>query len=206
MKIYKDLIIKGSREDLRVFEESLNILENENWSYAGTEKNFPDYIRIVYKGKIFPMSGLSILKGDLEDEVANIIPLTQNQLSYDEYNGILNLFYNDFLKTYAKSEITVSFNEKDEISLKDILKDETIVSLKTFSDCANKSTGSIHPLDRKRWFDFICLSYRNGDYRELSESYLESFLIEDYEWSQKWASKLASEYYFGIELLKHWEN
>ncbi len=206
MKIYKDLIINGSREDLRIFEESLKILENENWSYSGTEKNFPDYIRIIYTGKTFPMSGLSILKGDLEDEVANIVPLTQNQLSYDEYNGILNLFYDDFLKTYAKSEITVSFNEKDEISLKDILKDETIVSLKTFSDCANKSTGSIHPLDRKRWFDFICLAYKNNDYTKLSESYLEAFLVEEFSWSQKWASKLASEYYFGINLLKHWEN
>ena len=206
MKIYKDLIINGSREDLRIFEESLKILENENWSYSGTEKNFPDYLRIIYTGKTFPMSGLSILKGDLEDEVANIVPLTQNQLSYDEYNGILNLFYDDFLKTYAKSEITVSFNEKDEISLKDILKDETIVSLKTFSDCANKSTGSIHPLDRKRWFDFICLAYKNNDYTKLSESYLEAFLVEEFSWSQKWASKLASEYYFGINLLKHWEN
>ena len=78
--------------------------------------------------------------------------------------------------------------------------------MQLFSTCANKSTGSIHPLDRKRWFDFICLAYKNNDYRELSESYLEVFLVEEFGWSQKWASKLASEYYFGINLLKHWES
>jgi len=206
MKIYKDLIIRGASADLRKFEESLNVSENENWNCLGIKKDFPDYITIVYKGKSFPMSGLTILKGEVEDEVVNIVPLTQSQLSFDEYNGILNLFHNDFLKFYNESEITVSFSEKDEITLKDILKDETVSSLQLFSTCANKSTGSIHPLDRKRWFDFICLAYKNNDYRELSESYLEVFLVEEFGWSQKWASKLASEYYFGINLLKHWES
>ena len=205
MKIYKDLIIKGSEEALKKFKDSLSLNIFPSWECIVENKNMPQYIGICYKGKDFPMSGLTILKTDSQYEVANIVPLTQNQLSYDEYNGILQLFYDDFLKNYNQSDISVSYNESDEITEKDILKEETVSALKTFSNCANKSTGSIHPLDKKRWFDFICAAYKNGDWRELSEWYLESFLIEDYGWSPEWASKLASEYNFGIRLLNHWE-
>ncbi|WP_294431602.1 hypothetical protein [uncultured Treponema sp.] len=206
MKIYKDLIINGTTEALAKFEESLSGEIPNYWKFLGNDKNMPNYLKIIYSGDRFPIAGLSIYKSESQFEIVNIIPLTQNQLSYDEYNGILKLFYNDFFNKQKQSELSVLFNENDELYEKDILKDETIASLKAFSDCANKSTGSIHPLDRKRWFDFICLAYRNGDYRELSETYLECFLVEDYGWSQEWALKLASEYHFGIGLLKHWEN
>ena len=103
MKIYKDLIIKGSEEALKKFKDSLSLNIFPSWECIVENKNMPQYIGICYKGKDFPMSGLTILKTDSQYEVANIVPLTQNQLSYDEYNGILQLFYDDFLKNNKRN-------------------------------------------------------------------------------------------------------
>ena len=44
----------------------------------------------------------------------------------------------------------------------DYLIEEGKNKLHSFSELANKSTGSNHPNDRERWFDFIIQTYHDG--------------------------------------------
>src|SRR3546814_3953965 len=46
--------------------------------------------------------------------------------------------------------------------LDDWLDEESAAALRRFSAAANKATGASHPLDQRRWFDFIISAHRSG--------------------------------------------
>ena len=77
--------------------------------------------------------------------------------------------------------------------------------LELFCDCANKSTGSSHPCDQERWYNFIIQTVH--DNRIISTGTLIDFLqdksywkkgsghvIERSAWSEDMAYKLGLEY------------
>jgi hypothetical protein len=167
-------------------------------------KEYPNYYLFNYSGEKYPSADLTILKDDCSDKVVNIIPQKKHELSYDEYNGLLDLFYSD-IKQDKFPNLEFIISKSDELHPQDILKNETIIALSSFADTANKSTGSAHPSDMKKWCNFICTAFKNNDYKNLSEYYLENFLIEDYNWPSDKAVNLVIEYTFAIELLKYWE-
>ena len=87
------------------------------------------------------------------------------------------------------------------------------------SNNANKSTGSSHPFDQERWFDFICQTVdddRIFDYTTLAnflqdETYWgkksEEFIgvIGEFSWDEEHAYELASEYERACEILQYYK-
>ncbi|MBB4364997.1 hypothetical protein GGD65_006061 [Bradyrhizobium sp. CIR18] len=47
-------------------------------------------------------------------------------------------------------------------SLEEWVSPEAAKALEAFSDLANKSTGSSHPLDQPRWLRFLILAHRSA--------------------------------------------
>ena len=74
--------------------------------------------------------------------------------------------------------------------------------LKSFSSCANKSTGSAHPCDQARWLNFLIYSYLNDS--KLTTDKLRKWLLDE-RWPDETASDLICEYEFAKELLKTYE-
>ncbi|MFZ5811702.1 MAG: hypothetical protein ACOY4F_06635 [Thermodesulfobacteriota bacterium] len=135
--------------------------------------------------------------------IANIVPREFGELTKDQYNMILLMFYEKFLhpvckKNSIKVEITT-----DNQSMADWVSDGTYKKLKNFSGAANKSTGTAHPCDQKRWFAFIVSVIRNED--KLDPSQLERWLIEEEDWQHDIASDLAIQYEQGISLLEYYK-
>ncbi|NQZ51857.1 MAG: hypothetical protein HRT95_17280 [Moritella sp.] len=130
--------------------------------------------------------------------VSNIVPIKSNQLTIDEYNKILKLFCDHILsKAQKKFDFKLDIS-KDNIELEDLLTDSSAKSLRAFSALANKSTGRSHPLDQKRWFEFIRLTFYSEV--KISPELLEKYLIED-GWDQNTALDLACDYEYSIDLL-----
>jgi len=136
--------------------------------------------------------------------VANIIPEKIGKLTRDQYNAILAEFYEKFVAPTVKElGLAVKITD-DQQTIRDWISLASAENLERFSKLANKSTGSSHPLDQKRWFDFLLSVVRNGD--KLNPDELERWLIEEDGWPPDMAQELAIEYEQGIALLEYYRS
>jgi hypothetical protein len=129
--------------------------------------------------------------------VSNVVP-RKGQLSYSEYNGILEEFQ-AFLRPCAdrrgiQTELTAA-----QADLEAWLSSEAADKLRKFSACANKGSGAGHPSDRQRWNEFVVAAHEARC--NLNGSTLQRWLIEAEGWPPDVAEQLAVEYEYGRELL-----
>ena len=93
-------------------------------------------------------------------------------------------------------KVELTSNEKN---MEDWISENSLKKLKLFSIAANKSTGSAHPLDKKRWLDFLISIHH--EHRNLNSSQLQRWLIEVENWPEDIAVDLSIEYEFAMNLL-----
>jgi hypothetical protein len=132
-------------------------------------------------------------------EVSNIVPPNPGQLSYSEYNALLREFVKRVVTPAAeraKFEVRLTAAQQ---SIDDWVSPRTALALRQFSAAANKSTGSSHPLDRKRWLRFIIAAHQESS--RLDPSRLARWLHEADGWDEDSAHDLAIQYEFGLDLL-----
>ena len=197
-----------------------------NWIKPKRNQMLKDYILADYVGDQAPHAEVSIYYGkdtwrDGYVKVCNIVPLQKNQLTIEEYNQLLDLFYNDIAKVYGQThdDIKVVGPSSGRFNPLDYISESALNKLTLFCNAANKSTGSSHPCDEERWFDFICQTVDDGrvfDYDTLSkflqdEEYWgkkeKGFLgvIGQFAWSDENAQELASEYDNYVRILQYYK-
>lgn len=133
--------------------------------------------------------------------VANIIPTAKHQLGHGEYNAILEDFYDRVIQPYigpagVRAELT-----EGEVDLEHWMPHQTAQLLRQFSACANRGTGSSHPVDRDRWNAFVVAAHRDGS--TMGAADLRRWLLEVDGWAPEVADQLAIEYEYGRELLAY---
>ncbi|KAF2079980.1 hypothetical protein [Flavobacterium sharifuzzamanii] len=216
MKVYQNLQIHlKSLENQHFVDDLKYLIEKSNWKIR---QDFIDN----YKKNSFSSSKIVLCvetdKYKFEDkdikgalwmwdyngylEVFNIIPLIDNSLDYDEYNFLLNKFYENFIKQLCiKYEANIILT-KPEKQIIETIGDDALKSLLAFSNGANKSTGNSHPYDFERWCEFIFIVFRNGIEVGVDE------LIEWFEengWSNDMAHKLGLDFEYSLDLLEKYE-
>ena len=194
LETLQELKIEGSKSDLEKFLKDLTgDLESKGWKRnIDEEKEYEKYASSFDKMFIVspPPEGdlrVKIILASVGEEqrrydLMNIIPLSRPSLDYDEYNMILNKFYDLFIKDkHKKYNLDVNLSEP-RISLNEYLSDKSIRLLKDFSNLANKETGADYPPDRKRWNKFVLNVFRAGE--ELPPSILGRWLKEVGGWGE----------------------
>lgn len=146
-----------------------------------------------------PAARLVLWPRDSGYYVPNVTPVQTSELTISEYNAVLA----DFAETIAKPigrrfGFTVSMTSASQ-NLENWLTPEAASALRRFSGAANKSTGANHPLDERRWFDFIIAVHRTG--KRIGSDYLARWLHEVEGWDEQSAQDLAAEFERGISLL-----
>lgn len=227
MHVYKELSFDGNKFELNKLAKDIYNVFPENWiKPQGNQYMLKDYILADYVGKQAPHAEVSIYCGkDALDngciKVCNIVPLQKNQLTIDEYNKLLDLFYNDIAKVYGEKNknIQVIGPSSDQFKPLDYISQESLKKLILFCSAANKSTGALHPCDEERWFDFICQTV--DDRKTFSYDILVNFLqdeeywkkkqdgvsekFENFAWNEENARKLASEYENYVRILQFYK-
>ena len=190
MLTFSELIIKGTKEQLDTFRREIPGYAHEPWKYSEGDRILRDYILFDYTGSDVDAAEVSIYYGsDMWTKgfikVTNIVPLEKSQLSISEYNAVLHKFYADIIKPYSvkNSEIRIEGPTSDVFEPLDILSEEALKKLKKFSNAANKSTGSAHPCDQERWYDFVCQTV--DDDRLIDAETLAKFLMDEDYWGKK---------------------
>lgn len=214
MKTYRELYFKGTSTQLCDFVKDVKKFAVGNWRVEKQTDSWKNYLFIDYIGEEVDKARVSIYIGNIEKEneikVNNIIPLDKNRLNVDEYNSVLMKFYSDVIKPYKESgtDLSISQPSEDIFNPLTVISEEALIKLKAFCGGANKSTGSSHPCDKERWYDFICQTVEDG--RMFDATTLANFLqdenywgkksndnigvIGDFAWSEEKAYELALEY------------
>lgn len=131
--------------------------------------------------------------------VCNIVPKSDRRLSYESYNQIISSFERFASAVAAEADVSVIVSG-GMLDIAEYLSPKSLNLLVRFSDLANKSTGSSHPLDQRRWFEFLLEVHRESS--KLTSYELNRWLVEERYWPPDGASSLVSEYEQGRALLQ----
>jgi len=135
--------------------------------------------------------------------VPNVVPSRYGQLTHDEYNRVITEFHREYAEPVAREMDCCVSLASDDQTIEDWISAASAQRLHSFSRRANKSTGSAHPCDQRRWYDFVISVHKNND--SLPTSTLERWLVEEGGWGASQASELAIEYEQELGLLRHYE-
>ena len=215
MHIYKELLFEGDKIALDSFKRTAPSLIKQDWKCPKTDIMMADYIVFDYIGDKVDQAEVSIYYGrdswrDGYIKVTNIVPLVKDQLSVEEYNAVLDLFYEEIIipNESKLTGIKIVGPESDEFNPLKYISEEALNKLMRFCKYANKTTGSIHPNDEERWFDFICQTVDDNQMFDFDT--LFHFLMDEdywgkkpsdfigamglYAWDEELAGELATEY------------
>jgi hypothetical protein len=211
VQIFQDLTIKGKSPELESFAREIETSLKDNWSrnrameeevrpldrspswcfaFAGSGEKPAAFLWLAYREPN-------------ELYVPNIVPAGTDRLSREQYNSIVQEFYEEFVKDAAHKTGVRAELGREKVELEDLLSKDTAQALRRFSGLANKSTGSSHPRDRTRWEEFLISAHREES--TLAPDELERWLIEEQQWPSDKASDLAIEYEEAMSLLKAYD-
>lgn len=148
-----------------------------------------------------PAAGLSLWSNDEGLYVPNVVPLEAREFTHAQYNAVLGDFADLVVRPVAaRAGFRVELTDGRQ-QLSDWISPEAARKLRVFSAAANKSSGSSHPMDRERWFDFILAVHRSGS--QLDTDRLARWLNEVDRWDEDSAYKLAGEFERYISILEY---
>ncbi len=213
MEIFRDLYLRGDREQVAAVIADVERSLTAGWARDTViETGMRSFSTVgpVYCFSCTQEVGRQAAKVFLAEKepglfyVSNVVPGQRHQLTYQEYNGILEEFCERLLRPLAERAGLCVELTATQADLDSWLSPAAAERLRKFSVCANKSTGSSHPSDRERWNDFVVAAHR--DRSSLDAYTLRRWLIEVEGWPLEVAIRLSTEYEYGRELLAYSES
>lgn len=150
-----------------------------------------------------PAAGLTLWENEEGYSVPNIVPLEMSELSFTQYNSILDDFISRIAGPAAAGNGYALHTSRGAQTIDDWVSEDVADKLRRFSRLANKSTGASHPMDESRWFDFLIAFHRSGG--SLHADQLARWLREVEGWREDMAHRLASDFEKGTGLLAHYD-
>lgn len=206
---FRDLVVTDAASRMKEFGAALQRRLPESWTRdikreEDARQMGPDSEWLVFNRihtSALPAASLFFATSEADLKVTNIVPQTVSELSKQQYNDILREFYESTVILVCdemgfRNELTPDIRP-----LTYWLTEQAAEKLLRFSRLANKSTGSAHPLDRNRWFDFLVQVV--ADQSILDTDTLARWLVNIEHWPQDSAHDLVLEYEFGQRLLTY---
>jgi hypothetical protein len=200
MKTFRELTITGGFDEIERFLARLLAAVGEDW-----ERDTASEARLAgsVSGKMYcfacseqqerPRTALWLHQDTpTHITVANVFPILKGSLTRAEYNAIVAEFHRRFVKPAAQETAVKATLSEGNKTIEDWLTPRTAELLHRFSRSANRSTGTGHPLDEQRWFEFVWAAHKEG--ARLSGEILARWLEEDEGWPEDQAFKVAGEY------------
>lgn len=211
IQVFQNLTLRGpgaGREELR---RKMIKLATGLWRHApereaelsdhGIDTDVMVFNRDATNG--IPAGSLFLWGNEDGYSVTNIVPIDAAEIDHAGYNAILQDFADTLIHPLAGSlGFTYELSGATQ-SIDDWLLPEAAAALRRFSKTANKATGTAHPSDRQRWFDFCILAHSQNS--RLDTSQLVRWLVEVEGWVGSRANDLALEYEFARDLLSAYD-
>ena len=135
--------------------------------------------------------------------MSNIVPIDVSELGIAQYNAILTDFIERIVRPVApRFDYRIDATEACQ-NLEDWTSAEAARKLRVFSAAANKSTGVSHPMDQRRWFDFVIAVHESR--KTIGTDLLIRWLHEIEGWDEESAHELAGQYETALSLLQRYD-
>lgn len=211
MEVFRDLYLRGSlarRSDLR---QALIAAAKDPWYYdpdrsAAIGRNATDADILAFGRKAtddLRAAGLTLWSRDDGYYVPNIVPIDVGELGVAQYNAILTDFIERIVRPVAPLfDYRIDLTEACQ-NLEDWTSTEAAQKLRVFSAAANKSTGASHPMDQRRWFDFVIAVHESR--KTIGTDHLIRWLHDIEGWDEESAHELAGQYETALSLLQRYD-
>jgi hypothetical protein len=212
LEVFQEFSITGDKDKLTSFLARLVKALPSNWKrnpkrekevnrhpLAGNARQFAFS---VDGERNYPPVDVFLLRRDPIVSVSNVVPRELGQLTRQQYNHFVVQLSRTATPLAASLGLSATLTS-DEQDIQDILGPAAYKALKAFSGAANKTTGSSHPLDQRRWLKFLVLKHLNE--AELSPELLVRWFVEEESWPETEAQDLGSELDFADELLSAYD-
>ena len=191
MKKFRELKISAAEENL------VNLLQKlkkaNNYEFVFQKKATEDYANNMFvddnhlacfktsKQTLFGAYVWMMIEDDLL-QVVNITSNLESNLGIDNYNLVIDSFYNNFLKkVLSEQEIGWAKMSLPNANPEDILgSEECWVALQRWSSVCNKTSPLINENDYKLWLDFVFVLHRQKVTLYYNE--LTRLLLDDLQW------------------------
>jgi hypothetical protein len=213
MKTFKHLKIEST--DSQTLKDILSSIISglpSNWKLRSDLVN--DYAKNVSKSKdeigCFESPIIGNQQGfvwfviwEEELSIVNIVPTVSGELTFDEYNNILDAFYIDCVSrplTGKSVAVKISVGIYD---IEALAGKNTFDALNKWENLCNHSTGNSHPNDFEHWADFVSIAFNEKS--ELTPDLLSRWLVEERNWKDEdLVSELMVDYEYGLALLERY--
>jgi hypothetical protein len=212
LEVFQDLFLRGPTEQRPDLRQALvsravgpwqhsEMKEKELLTRVGDNADVLTFERDASEG----LDAATIVLWSRPDgyEATNIVPLKVGELDYRAYNAILQDFQQRIAAPAARQVGFQVETTSPRQSIEEWVSPKVVQALRRFSAAANKATGSSHPFDQKRWFEFLIEAH--ADDRQLDTERLARWLVEAEGWSDEKAHDLVIEYEFGLALLSEYD-
>jgi len=213
METFNNLKIKGERSRLVGFLKKVTQQLPAEWkfddvtskSYAESSGKSTDEIVCIRSpsiGEKVALIWMGFWEGSLE--VINIVPkYPGDSLTYEDYNAILDAFYTNCLKAHIY-QLELEYHTSG-IDFEAITGAETLDKLKTWEEACNPSNGNTHPLDFKRWTDFVITAHK--EHSGIDSSLLTRWLVEERGWNEEFSVtvRMSSDFQYATDILKAYD-
>lgn len=203
--------IAGTHQELLGFMQLLKDRKMKKFVYNKSKSD--DYADMIFakrgeaacfltRNKALFNSSIWMALSQRKIRIFNIVPGTKSQLSLDEYNAVLEEFFESLTSTYPEYETRIVMSPS-RVSIEDMMPEAAYKSLHIWESNCNRDGGIAHPFDYERWLQFIIVSHKCAS--QLKREMLEKWLLEDKHWGELRADcvrRLGSLYEYGMELLK----
>ena len=207
-----DASIRGL--DAASFEDVASVLTNHldgaRWERAdeiqSRVNSRGDSKYAVFLRKPEPAAGIPavhlflLATGSDEVSVANIVPTESGSIDVGQYNAVLDDFMTSAAGPAALELSATVEVSADHYDLRTEFGKEIADRLVRFSALANKSTGSSHPSDRDRWYEFLVAAHQARRDATSFAGMVGDWLELD-GWSSEVAHDLVIEFEFAMGLL-----
>lgn len=204
IEVFQDLSLNFREEYRMEIRQILRSCAKTPWHHAEKiEKEITEDTMVFEResGDDLPNPDLTLWAEPYGYKVVNIVSLEIDNMGMSVYNDVLNDFLNRIVKPASKNaDFRIKIKPRMQ-SITDWTSQKSADALHRFSVLANKSTGSSHSSDQKRWFQFLLSARRTR--RRLSPHLLRRWLVEVEGWQSEVAESLVMEYEYGMDLLDH---
>lgn len=213
MKTFKDFILTFSTtEALEDFVKSILGINSSEYEYLEdlTQEDRDNTIYNIYSHAKSTISSRIIIDTSLSNKtfsIVNIVPYKTDihQLEYEQYNLILDKFYESFMKNLIEhnNKIIKVVYTIGEYSIEEKIP-KSYHLLENFAELCNKNSPLSHFSDLNRWRKFICSVVENDE--RFSSEVIERWFIEEAQFDEDVSIKLAANFEEGRELLIYYKD
>lgn len=208
MKRYKDCTLHCTENQTPC--ELLDIVMEESKTQSFLTERYStldirDTLAVYIQEEKFPYSRLIICTDTNKNGVSivNIVPMPESGIShidYSEYNKILDYFRDKvFYKIINDSHNHISENTED-FNIEEVIP----YSFSKLNTWLSNFPLSGHPLDERRWYDFVISLHKNNE--DLSIDVFKKYLQEKYNWEEDVVESFALKLESQLDLLDYYDS